>query len=146
MRKRLCNYRRTSTRSPHICVRGPPSGGREVIAVNEDKDVARIPAEALADSPDSQRSFAGRCGILGRRSCPRSSNAPRLEHDVPAISARHKKPWIRTKNDLSFLPDLGHFASFGRLRRFLRLRTFCSRRRPRDDSSSFSKVRKWLLV
>jgi len=72
------------------------------------------------------------------------TNLPALGPEVPAIPARHKKPWIRTKDDLSFLLDPGRFANFGRLRCLLRQRTFCSRRR-QDDSLDVSKVRRGLL-
>lgn len=59
--------------------------------------------------------------------------------EVAAIPARHKKSWIKAKDDLSSLPGLRRIASFGRLRGLLRLRIFCPRRR--QDSSNFSKVR-----
>jgi hypothetical protein len=44
------------------------------------------------------------------------ANLPANGPEVPSIPARHKKPWIRTKDDLSSLPKLGRFASFGGLR------------------------------
>ena len=41
------------------------------------------------------------------------ANLPALEPEAPAIPPRHKKSWIRTRVDLSFLPDSRRFASFG---------------------------------
>jgi hypothetical protein len=44
------------------------------------------------------------------------ASVPALGPEISAIPAPHKKPWIRTKDHLSSLPDPGRFASFDRLR------------------------------
>jgi hypothetical protein len=72
------------------------------------------------------------------------ANLPALVPEVPAIPARHKKSWIRTKDDLSSLLNLGRFASFGGLSCLPGQRTLCSRRR-QDDSRDVSKFRRGLL-
>jgi hypothetical protein len=57
------------------------------------------------------------------------ANLPALEPEVPAIPSRHKKPWIRTKVDLSFLADPGRLRALVGCAVCCGNAHFCSRRR-----------------